>query len=186
MLDAHPPKPEPIRNSGDPFRDFLASIRSDGRSQGRVAHRVLLIGFGATPCKEGVAALCKLGLLWIAEKWCTMYSEFSGDDSVKLADLLPGPETKPGKVMPKIPQPVGRKFIGVYPDNTAWMATIGVGGKVKYLGRYLNPFDAAIAYDTAARVNPLPNGKPRKLNFTVPPEAFTPEPVTRHSLERAA
>lgn len=180
----------PARPTEQEFRQHLADLRlqDDTSTRKRVATCVLLMGFGSIPSKEGMKELVRLDLPWMCESWIRLYQEFSGDISVVLADLMPGPETKPGKVMPKIPMPESRKFIGVYPDNTAWMATIGVGGKVKYLGRYLNPFDAALAYDKAARLYPSPNGKPRKTNFTVEPLACTPEPrgTRQISLGRAA
>jgi hypothetical protein len=82
----------------------------------------------------------------------------------------------------------GKKFTGVsLAPSGKWAAFIEISGKTKSLGVFADPHQAALEYDKAARANPSPSGKPRKLNFTVAPLACTPEPVTRQiSLERAA
>jgi hypothetical protein len=93
-----------VLRTDEPFREFLASIRSDGGSRGRVAHRVLLLGHGARPCREGVRELIRLRLDWMLEKWVQLYQETVAE-SIILADLMPT-ASEMAKLLPKpIPTP---------------------------------------------------------------------------------
>jgi len=91
LVDAILVAPEPI--TADPFRAFLAEHRLEQSTRGRTAHRVLLMGHGARPCKPGVKELIRLGLEHVPAKWISLYTEFSGDRSIVLADLMPPAET---------------------------------------------------------------------------------------------
>lgn len=176
----HLTEPEPV----DTFRNFLASIRGEG-SRGRVAHRVLLMGHGPTPCKEGVRELLRLGLDWMPKQWCALYQGFTGDSSIVLADLWPTPEPiplKPGRrkrTADGSPQytyrTAGERFIGVLVRKRECVARIR-HGKAGYvtLG-HGTAAECAVMYDAAVRQR----GTGGKLNHRPEPVVLFHLPIVR-------
>jgi hypothetical protein len=55
-----------------------------------------------------------------------------------------------------------KKYRGVFPQNGKWKAQIQVNHKIRYLGVFDNPLDAAFVYDAELRRN---GGKEEAANF---------------------